>query len=88
MNRHLEEAVLDLAKAEALLFAYESMYLGVDLVRDDEMELRAESTFYALWDAVRKATEDLDLLSGDIGVVDAIYAANEADKNRTLKKEE
>ena len=37
----------------------------------------AVSTFYAIWEAVDRAADYLDLLDGDCRVVDAIYAVND-----------
>ncbi len=83
MNKYLDEAILDVAKAEAIMYAYESAVLGEDL-SNDETARRAEAMFFAIRDNVRRAAEDLDRLADDLAVVDAIYAVN--DVQRTLKK--
>ena len=63
-------------QADALLYAFEKTYLdhvGSDC--DGEMSNRATYAFYAIWDAVREASENLDRLEGDERVVDVILAA-------------
>nr|DAU07488.1 MAG TPA: hypothetical protein [Caudoviricetes sp.] len=78
MNRNLNEAILDIAKADALMYAIENTYLDADDDHDDkEFRNRKTGAFYAVWDAIHKVEEDLDKLSGDCTVVDAIRAVNE-----------
>ncbi len=49
----------------------------------------AVSTFYAIWEAVDRAANHLDLLDGDCRVVDAIYAVNDVRRRAsTLTTEE
>lgn len=76
MNRNLMGAASAVRKADALLYAFEKTYLdhvGSDC--DWEMSNRAAYAFYAIWDAVREASENLDRLEGDERVVDVILAA-------------
>ena len=88
MNRNLNEAIFDIAKVEAIMFAFENTYLDVapaDRARAD----MATDAFYALWDAIRKVSDDLDRLAGDCRVVDAIYAVNDVRRRvGTLKTED
>lgn len=49
----------------------------------------ATDAFYAIWDAIRKVSDDLDRLAGDCRVVDAIYAVNDVRRRvGTLKTED
>ena len=87
MNRNLNEAIFDIAKVEAIMFAFENTYLEApaDRARAD----MATDAFYALWDAIRKVSDDLDRLAGDCRVVDAIYAVNDVRRRvGTLKTED
>lgn len=89
MNRHLDEAIFNIGKADALMHTIEQLYLDFE-VQPEELERmnRGAYVFYALWDAIRKVADDLEMLSGDALVVDAIYAANDVRQNCTLKNEE
>lgn len=72
-----------------MMFAIEKAYLDLDVMPWEKERLdRGTYAFYALWDAVRKVADNLDLLSGDARVVDAIYAARDARQKSTLKTEE
>ena len=86
MNRNLNEAIFDIAKVEAIMFAFENTYVApADRARAD----MATDAFYALWDAIRKVSDDLDRLAGDCRVVDAIYAVNDVRRRvGTLKTED
>ena len=78
MNRNLNEAILDIAKADALMYAIENTYLDADDDQNDkEFRNRKAGAFYAVWDSIHKVEEDLDNLSGYCTVVDAIRAVNE-----------
>lgn len=78
MNRNLNEAIFDIAKVEAIMFAFENTYLELDVAPADRVRAdMATDAFYALWDAIRKVSDDLDRLAGDCQVVDAIYAVND-----------
>lgn len=89
-NRHLDNAIFDIAKADALMYSIERAYLdfGVEPEERERME-RGAYAFYALWDVIRKVADDLELLSGDCRVVDAIYAVNDVRRCKgTLKTED
>ena len=90
MNQHLSRAIQRVERAEALMYAYEKVYL--DLEVDPEDRARADmaiSTFYAIWDYIKEVAGDLGLLEGDCRVVDAIYAAEDVRWRRgTLKAED
>ena len=76
MNRNLNEAIFDIAKVEAIMFAFENTYLELDVAPAD----RARADM---------ATDDLDRLAGDCRVVDAIYAVNDVRRRvGTLKTED
>jgi len=89
MNKNLNEAIFDIAKVDAMLFSIEKAYICREDMPGDQKRLdRGTYAFYALWDAVRRVTEDLDRLSGDCRVVDAICAANDVRRQTgTLKTE-
>lgn len=79
MNTILNEALLDIEKAKAVMYAYEKAYLDIE-VEPEERE-RADfaiSMFYVLKDIIEGLSGKLDRLDGDCRVVDAIYAANDA----------
>lgn len=74
MNAHLNKAIDDLGKVEAIMYAIENTYLSLDVVpKDRERAEKAESAFYALWDMIRSVKEDLTALDEDEFVVEAIY---------------
>lgn len=87
MNKNLDNAILDIAKVEALMYAIEAAFLTIDVAPDQLKKAdRAVNAFYALWDEIDKVSEDIDLLFGDETVVDAIYAVNDVKRHRTLKE--
>lgn len=90
MNRNLNEAIFDIAKVEAIMFAFENTYLELDVAPADRARAdMATDAFYALRDAIRKVSDDLDRLAGDCRVVDAIYAVNDVRRRvGTLKTED
>lgn len=64
MNRNLNEAIFDIAKVEAILFAFENTYLELDVAPADRARAdMATDAFYALRDAIRKVSDDLDRLA-------------------------
>ena len=66
MNRNLNEAIFDIAKVEAIMFAFENTYLELDVAPADRARAdMATDAFYALRDAIRKVSDDLDRLAGD-----------------------
>lgn len=89
MNTNLTKALDDLYKVEALMYAIERSCLDSSVMPESQQKFNyGTGAFYALWDAIRKVGEDLDLLAGDETVVDAIYAVNDAKRQaRPLKKE-
>lgn len=60
------------------MFAIETAFLNIE-VADDETEKanHAVNTFYALCDAIKATSEDLESLADDEAVVDAIYTTND-----------
>lgn len=78
MNKNLTEAIFEIEKVEAILATVEKLYLDFDVLPEEKKRLdQGVYVFYALWDAVKKVADDLDKLSGDCKVVDAIYAVND-----------
>lgn len=81
MNRNLEKAVFDIEKVEALMYAIESSFLGIEVMPEErEKADKAIYAFYALWDSIKIVAKDIDRLAGDEKVVDAIYAANDVSR--------
>lgn len=77
MNTVLNEALLDIEKAKAVMYAYEKAYLDIEVEPEDrEKADYAISMFYVLKDIIEGLSDKLDRLDGDCRVVDAIYAAN------------
>lgn len=88
MNQNLIEAMASIERAKGLLFAYEKVFLDLDVEPEDQERAdMAISTFYAISEAVDQAAALLDLVDGDCRVVDAIYAVNYV-RRRTLKTED
>lgn len=81
MNKYLDEAILDIAKVDAIMYAIDQTYM-------EDTESRRQYLFYAMWDAVQRVRENLDRLAEDQKVVDAIYAVNDVRKQRTLKNDD
>ena len=78
MNRHLNNAGIEVEKIKAILHAIEECYLDLNVEPDDhERADMAVAMFYVLKDSTDRLFEELELLEGDSRVVDAIYAANE-----------
>ncbi len=87
MNENLSEAIERMQKVQALMTAYEAVYLDLDVPQEErERADMAISTFYAIWDYIKGVAESLEALEGDCRVVDAIYAA-ESVRQRTLTTE-
>ena len=83
MNTVLNEALLDIEKAKAVMYACEKAYLDIE-VEPEERE-RADfaiSMFYVLKDIIEGLSDKLDQLDGDCRVVDAIYAANDVRREK------
>lgn len=87
MNKNLSEAIEKMGKVQALMTAYEAVYLDLDVPPEERARAdMAISTFYAIWDYIKGLEESLEALEGDCRVVDAIYAA-ESVRQRTLTTE-
>lgn len=83
MNQHLSRAIQRVERVDALMYAYERVYL--DLNVDPEDRARADmaiSTFYAIWDYIKEVAQDLELVEGDCRVIDAIYAAEDVRRRK------
>ena len=53
MNKHLEDAVFEIAKVDSMMFAIEKAYLDLDVMPWEKERLdRGIYAFYALWDAL------------------------------------
>lgn len=72
------------------VFILSDLYLELDVAPADRARAdMATDAFYAIWDAIRKVSDDLDRLAGDCRVVDAIYAVNDVRRRvGTLKTED
>ena len=90
MNKHLDKAIFGIGKVDALMHSIEQLYLDFEVMPEEQERLnRGTYAFYVLWDEIREVADELDLLSGDCRVVDAIYAANDMKKRcGALKTEE
>ena len=78
MNQNLIEAMTSIERARALLFAYEKVFLDLDVEPEDQERAdTAISIFYAIRESVDQTADLLDLVDGDCRVVDAIYAVND-----------
>ena len=85
MNKNIERAVSDINKVEALMFAIENSCLDLEVIPQSKTKYeQGVGVFYALWDAIRKVETDLERLSGDEMVVDAIYAVNDVKRRKDL----
>lgn len=83
MNTVLNEAMLDIEKAKAVMFAYERTYLDLEVEPEDrEKADLAISMFYVLRDIIEGLSDKLDRLDGDCRVVDAIYAVNDVRRRK------
>lgn len=75
MNVHFDNAVDQIARASALLFAIDEIFM-------EDIDSRLQRLVYAAWDAVKTADAELELLAGDKMVVDAIYAVNDVRRRK------
>lgn len=83
MNTVLNEAMLDIEKAKAVMFAYERTYLDLEVEPEDrEKADLAISMFYVLRDIIEGLSDKLDRLDGDCRVVDGIYAVNDVRRRK------
>lgn len=90
MNKHLDKAILDIDKVDALMYAFEHTFLDFTCLGEEQKKYdRGTAAFYALWDAINTVAQDLEKLAGDELVVDAIYAVNDVQRVKSsLKTEE
>lgn len=89
MNQNLRKAIFDMEKVDALMHSVEDG-LTIDVMPEErERADRAAYLFYALWDVIHQVKDDLEKISGDCLVVDAIYAVNDVRRQaRTLESED
>lgn len=80
MNIHLDEAYDIAAQIDAILHVIDEAYM-------EDAESRLQSLHHTLRDLTEHLICELDLLAADRKVVDAIYAANDARRQRTLTTE-
>lgn len=90
MNMNLSEALSDVAKIDALMYAIERSFFDIGVDPEDLAKAdRGMNVFYAMWDVVGSLSNNLEKLAGDERVVDALNAAKESRcANCTLKKKE
>lgn len=77
MNIHLDEAYDLAAQIDAILYAIDETYM-------EDAESRLQNLHHTLRDLTNRLICELDLLAADRRVVDAIYAANDVRRLRTL----
>ena len=79
MNKHFNSAAYELGKADAMLSAVENAIIDLDLLPEDREKMnKAAFLFYAAWDAVKKANEELSEYSAECRIVDVIKANRES----------
>ena len=76
MNSHLDRAMCKITEISAVLHAIDEVYL-------EDADGGLQNLFYVLEDLVHSTENELELLTQDRMVVNAIYAVNDA-KRRTL----
>ena len=76
MNRYLIDAMVDMAKVKAVAAAISELFM-------EDTEDTHQNLFLALCDELEFLEKDLDNLSDDMRVVDAIYAVNDAGRSQT-----
>lgn len=82
MNKHLNEAIYELGKADALIAAIEGMYMDFDLLPEEQEKAdRGGFLLYCLWDAIKRARTELNEYTAECKIVDVIQAAREANSN-------
>ena len=75
MNTHFDSAVDQIARASAILYAIDAAFM-------EDADSKLQRLVYAVWDAVKTADAELELLAGDKLVVDAIYAVNDVRRQK------
>lgn len=71
MNKHLELAIMETAKVEALMTAIDDLYM-------EDAPDQLQYLHMTAMDVLRRVAEELEKLSEDKRVVDVIYAVNDA----------
>lgn len=61
--------------ANAILYAVDEVFM-------EDADSKLQRLLYAVWDAVKTADAELELLAGDKMVVDAIYAVNDVRRRK------
>lgn len=85
MNANIEKAIFDIEKVNGLMYAIENSCLDLQVEPESQKQFNhGVGAFYALWDAINKVSEDIEKLSGDEMVVDAIYAVNDVNRQKQL----
>lgn len=74
MNKHLDAAIVETAKIEALMNAIDELFL-------EDAADQHQYLHMAAMDAVHRLTSELEKLSEDQRVVDVIYAVNDVRRN-------
>ena len=74
MNKHLELAIMETAKVEALLTAIDELYM-------EDAPDQLQYLHMTAMDVIRRVAEELEKLSEDKRVVDVIYAVNDVRGN-------
>lgn len=81
MNKNLLNAIEEVGKADALMFAIEKAYLDFEFMPEElERANRGANAFYVLWDIIHKISDALEELEGDADVVDVIKAVRSIDR--------
>lgn len=81
MNKNLLNAIEEIGKADALMYAIEKAYLDFEFMPEElERANRGTNAFYALWDIIHKIDGALEELAGDADVVDAIKAVRSIER--------
>ena len=75
MSAHFDNAVEQIARASAILYAIDAAFM-------EDADSKLQRLVYAVWDAVKTADAELGLLAGDKMVVDAIYAVNDVRRQK------
>ena len=70
MNKHLELAIMETAKVEALMTAIDDLYM-------EDAPDQLQYLHMTAMDVLRRVAEELEKLSEDKRVVDVIYAVND-----------
>lgn len=74
MNRHLETAIIETAKVDALMTAIDELYM-------EDAPDQLQYLHMTAMDVIRRVAEELEKLSEDKRVVDVIYAVNDVRGN-------